>query len=592
LGEVVHKRVVTCVSPRAEIWNRVADTERLNRFIGSEPLDWRKVDRADTAVRFVLRSRVGPIVSDYEEEPYEWVERNRFGFWRVIQRGLLAEMRASYVLKDADHGGCEVEAGIALKPRFAWAWPIVWVVSRAIFNKVIAYVHACDAAAAEGANVAVTSSPVDKAAVEKSLAALKGRYSAALLEQFGKHLSTASDVEVRRIRPFELADQWKGDRVETLRLCLDGVKAGLTELHWSLICPSCRGPTDSLPALDALESTGHCHFCDLSFDVDLDRAVEATFSPHPKVRAMDLRPYCIGSPRLKPHVVSQAVLGTGRDGELRAAEEPGRYRLFAQGGATAVVDVEPSAPEQVTAKLDGERLVPAQLTVRPGGAISVAAGAPRHVKLERTAWEFNAATAVIVSSLPEFRSQFGSAALRPGMVLKVGRVAILFSDLVGSTALYSRVGDAAAFGIVSDCLDFGRQLVERHGGTVVKTMGDAIMAVFADPAQAIATAAQTARGFPALVSRHADAAQLHVKIGIAAGPCTIVTANSVLDYFGQTVNTAARVQHLAGGGEIVLTADLLEAARPDSRLQVTERFEARVKGIDQPLSLVRLRPGE
>jgi class 3 adenylate cyclase len=584
-------KTVTCVSPRRAMWDRVADTERLNRFIGSEPLDARKVERADSAVRFVLRSRVGPIVSDYEEEPYEWVERKRFSFWRVIKKGLLAELRASYVLKDAEHGGTDVEVRLTLTPRFFWARPLVWLVSRGIFNRVIQFVHACDAAAAEGANVAVTSTPVDKGAVEKSLASLKGRYPDALLELFGAHLASGSDVEVRRIRPFELADRWKRDRVETLRLCLDGVKAGLTELHWSLICPSCRGPTDSLPALDALEATGHCHFCDLSFDIDLDRAVEATFSPHPTVRPLDLRPYCIGSPRLKPHVVSQAVLAAGRGAELRAAEEPGRYRLFVQGGATAVVDVEAGAPERLTAKIEGDHVTPAQLAVRPGGEISVAATQPGHVKLERTAWEFNAATAVMVSSLPEFRSQFGSAALRPGMVLKVGRVAIFFSDLVGSTALYSRVGDAAAFGIVTDCLNFGREVVERHGGTVVKTMGDAIMAVFAQPDQAVAAAAETARGFAPFVSKHENGKGLDVKIGIAAGPCTIVTANSVLDYFGQTVNTAARVQHLAGAGEVVLTADLVEAARPDGGLRVAERFEAKVKGIDQPLSLARMRPG-
>ena len=356
---------------------------------------------------------------------------------------------------------------------------------------------------------------------------------------------------MRRIRPFDLAELWKRGREETLRLCLDGVRAGLTELHWSLICPSCRGPTESLPSLSALESPGHCHFCDLKFEIDLDRAVEATFSPHPSVRQLDLRPYCIGGPRLKPHVVAQAVLGPGHDAQLRAAEQPGRYRLFAQGGMTAVVDVMASAPDGAAAKVEGDKV---SLTGAARGEagrrhLGRCAHHAGHVKLERTAWEFNAATAVMVSALPEFRAQFGGAALRPGMVLKVGRVAILFSDLVGSTALYSRVGDAAAFGIVTDCLNYGREAVERHGGTVVKTMGDAIMAVFADPKGAVAAAGDTARGWPQFVAAHPDAKDLQVKLGVTAGPCTIVSANNVLDYFGQTVNTASRVQHLAGGGD-------------------------------------------
>ena len=84
--------------------------------------------------------------------------------------------------------------------------------------------------------------------------------------------------------------------------------------------------------------------------------------------------------------------------------------------------------------------------------------------------------------IPEFRALFGSEALREGLALRVARTTILFSDLCGSTALYSKVGDAAAFGVVTDCLTYGRAIVERHGGVVIKTMGDAVMAAFPDPA--------------------------------------------------------------------------------------------------------------
>ena len=83
---------------------------------------------------------------------------------------------------------------------------------------------------------------------------------------------------------------------------------------------------------------------------------------------------------------------------------------------------------------------------------------------------------------------------------------------------------------------------------------------------------------------------LELKVGVASGPCTIVTANGVLDYFGQTVNTAARVQHQAGPRELVVPAELLESsAAPLTGVEVVERFDAMVKGIDLPLSLVRLR---
>jgi class 3 adenylate cyclase len=71
----------------------------------------------------------------------------------------------------------------------------------------------------------------------------------------------------------------------------------------------------------------------------------------------------------------------------------------------------------------------------------------------------------------------------------------------------------------------------------------------------------------------------------------VVTANGSLDYFGQTVNVASRVQHLARSGEIVLPFDTYAALTPADLAmhEIIERFEARVKGVDAALSLVRVR---
>ena len=159
MANVQHFKTVTCVSPRAAIWERVADTERLNRFIGNAPLDARKVSDPNSAVRFVLRSRVGPVITDYEEEPYEWAEGRRLSFRRVIKRGLLAVLENEYTLRDADHGGTLVDLRMTLTPRYFWAWPAVWLVSRGISNSLVRFVEACDTAAAEGALVSVASAP-------------------------------------------------------------------------------------------------------------------------------------------------------------------------------------------------------------------------------------------------------------------------------------------------------------------------------------------------------------------------------------------------------------------------------------------------
>src|SRR5207248_2841939 len=106
----------------------------------------------------------------------------------------------------------------------------------------------------------------------------------------------------------------------------------------------------------------------------------------------------------------------------------------------------------------------------------------RHVKVEKLGYTSAAVTAHFLSTVSEFRRLFSGDLLKRGTPLKVARAAILFSDLTGSTALYTDVGDAAAFRLVDDHFDVLREGVAAHGGAVVKTMGDAVMAAFTNEA--------------------------------------------------------------------------------------------------------------
>src|SRR5205814_7684589 len=97
-------------------------------------------------------------------------------------------------------------------------------------------------------------------------------------------------------------------------------------------------------------------------------------------------------------------------------------------------------------------------------------------------------TAAVITSMQAFRDLFSSEALRPGEAISVESLSILFTDLKGSTALYRTIGDAPAFGQVMSHFDILREGVAAHHGGLVKTIGDSIMAVFPDPADALAAA--------------------------------------------------------------------------------------------------------
>ncbi len=194
--------------------------------------------------------------------------------------------------------------------------------------------------------------------------------------------------------------------------------------------------------------------------------------------------------------------------------------------------------------------------------------------------------------LPEFQRLFPQERLLPDESLEVARVALLFTDLAGSTALYAQRGDPRAYHLVR--LHFAELFAaaDRHGGTVVKNIGDAVMAAFQTPAEALQAALAMQAGIARLNQRErlAGDEQLILKIGLHSGPCLHVTLNDRPDYFGTTVNVAARVQGLSRGRDVAFTdavhgeaeAAALLAGRP---LQTTR---AALKGLDGELTVYRL----
>jgi class 3 adenylate cyclase len=275
-------------------------------------------------------------------------------------------------------------------------------------------------------------------------------------------------------------------------------------------------------------------------------------------------------------------------------EEDGRYRLFSRGGAMCTIELAEDAKDEECVSITGEdKMDRDTVRVKAGGKIVItnATDDARHVKLERLAYANLAATAHKVTLMGEFRRLFSRDLLKPGTPLKVASSAILFSDLTGSTALYSTVGDATAFRLVDDHFDVLRKSLEPHGGTVVKTMGDAIMAAFVDPVAAVEAACECLAGFDAWKKTATHGELIGLKLGIFSGPCYVVTANGSIDYFGQTVNCAARVQHLATSGELILEKSLHTSLseKNKSRLEVLEELTTSVKGVDHPLELLRTR---
>ena len=244
--------------------------------------------------------------------------------------------------------------------------------------------------------------------------------------------------------------------------------------------------------------------------------------------------------------------------------------------------------------LEGGALL-SEATLQPHGAGGVAlldpagewrlinrAGTPTLFCLESLAWRSDAATAAEVTALRAFRQSFGSEVLTPGVEVSVRQIAILFTDLKDSTALYASKGDAPSYAAVRDHFLVLTELIEREGGGVIKTIGDAVMAVFPEASLALGAALAIQREGSARLGG------LTVKCGLHAGSALAIHANGGLDYFGQTVNLAARIQAQSLGGDVVLLASLLDEETLSGLRR--EAFSAALKGVAGDSSLVRLWP--
>lgn len=605
MAPVVVERHIDLSSDRTQLWCAVGDTERLNRAIGLGRLELTP-NTDSSAARFVVRTISAGLPIEYEERPFEWVEGERFSVLRVLRGGVMKSLETSFALEPLANAGTRVHVRITIEPRYALINPVLRMQTSRMVDRIEAELRSADRDLQAGKSACFRKmmTPVDASAFDRARAALLesvGAQRKALAERLAAFVETGSDADVTRIRPLDLALEWQVDGRELLALCLSAVVVGLLELRWDLVCPSCRTATDRQTSLSELPTAAHCQLCDISYEIELDRAVEATFLPSPALRKPEPGPFCVGGPMRTPHVVAQAILPAHGSIALNAPEKPGRYRLFVRGGASAALEVKAEADEAARFQVDGEsisRIDPEAVAtklavVRPGARVEISQNddSERHVKLERLEWASRAATAHLVSTLPEFRRQFSGDLLRPGISLRVARVALLFTDLTDSTALYHNVGDAKAFKVVQEHFDVLSAIIAEHRGTIVKTIGDAVMAAFVEERDALNAAFAMHRAFPAFRAGNSDAARTFLKIGVYAGPCYVVTANGVLDYFGQTVNIAARLQGASGAGEVVLDgafADEAERAGWLSNFSISEHFEARLKGLPAPVRVARI----
>jgi class 3 adenylate cyclase len=202
--------------------------------------------------------------------------------------------------------------------------------------------------------------------------------------------------------------------------------------------------------------------------------------------------------------------------------------------------------------------------------------------------------ALALINRPLFREIKGEQTLPDNGSLGVQHLAVFFSDLRGSTALYQRRGDIAAYRLVREHFTTIFNAVEQNGGSAVKTIGDGVMGTFFTNAAALHGIREMVTAMRELNQRMNlnSADRLQLKIGLHAGTCLVVTLNHRLDYFGSTINMAARLSALAEGDDLIVSASFLEdfeARKAVQDMGLLESMVTTLRGIRDPVQAYRLK---
>lgn len=600
-------------APPERVWPLLADTGRLNREAGLPPLEPMSAPPGVEVPKGsrLLGMRVLGTRQMWLEEDCEWVAPRRLFNDRRFISGPLLRIRTWTRLEALPGGASRVHFEVHLEARYAWLRPLIGLGARLFipryFAPVLRHIR-------NPAREATLNSPSAKA-----LAPIQPHKPRIVFEQGGltrlatrmrEMIEAGADPDLAgklhrlilesdesalvRLRPYALADAWGAPRRAVLELFLLAARAGLLDFQWDVLCPYCRGSNAPIESLGKVHSAAHCDFCSVDFQADFGRSVEITFRPNTAIRPANANKYSVGGPQFTPHMVARVVLDDDSETSLELALDPGRYFLHSYslpGGLLINAATGGEETPSVAPAAGGWPLADAVWSTGARLVLRNRVGRRTAFVLERTAWIDDAATGAEVTALQAFRDLFSEEALRPGEEIGVGRLAFLFTDLRGSTRLYREVGDARAFGLVMKHFDILTDAVAAEGGAVVKTIGDAVLAVFPSPLPALRSALVAQK-------RLRESGQpLILKAGVHSGACIAVNQNGRLDYFGSTLNLAARLLGFSEGGDVVVTREA--AADPAVAHWLSEQgpslsgedLEVEVRGFGaERFALRRLKP--
>ncbi len=489
-----------------ELWPWVSNTERVNAAVGLPSVEY-TTHKDEQGVKHRLGTiRLGWTKLRWEEHPFEWIEGQRLGVLREFDGGPFQWFVSIVELAARPEGGTRLTHTVRIAPRGLMGRLLahieVNIKGRKPLDRV--YRRIGEIVASRENHLGTEDPYVTPARVQTSLRRkldtarqrlLQSGVDLAVLDQLIEYLAVSPGQELARIRPRPLAQRLQADPQALTTVCLEACQAGLLELHWDILCPTCRVAARVKDSLSEVDRHEHCEACDLDFDVELSKSVELIFRVHPEIRQADLKTYCIGGPEHAPHVVAQTRLAPGESVTLDLQLDPGTYVLRGPQLPYALRIVVDASGGVGRARIVLEPKIhsPKPWHVAAGRQLIILESRyaiPQLIRLERAALRTEAITAADALRLPIFRKLFPGESVTREQLTNVSTNTLLGIRVANLMDLYATLGDTQTSMQVGSILAECRIAIESHGGKVIQEQDDGLLGSFAVTRDALASATE------------------------------------------------------------------------------------------------------
>lgn len=367
------------------------------------------------------------------------------------------------------------------------------------------------------------------------------------LKKFFDLITTEDELDLYKLRPVELARKWEESPSEILNSFLIATYHKVFEISWDIICPSCLGERTKAKDLIDLLEVDHCESCKINFQTNGENSIEISFQIHPDIREVPKQQFCAAEPARKKHIKLQWNIQELDESQVFSLES-GRYRMRILGH-DYLKFLKVSEAENKALDLDSELHeinLSHDFNIRKGQKFK-----DGRLIIEVELTDPNTLRPKDIFSKNIFKKFFKEQSLNKGVQLYLGEQVIVFTDIVASTKFYQDVGDKEAYREISPHFEAIEEIFEACDGVIIKTIGDAVMASFPNPRKAVLACEKMHRHFNPQRTEFPFELRASAHIGKVIG----VNRNTGIDYFGNTVNYAAKLQANAEAQELAISQE-------------------------------------